>query len=207
MAGIYDMYYVNDTDNTDKSKNNSYVVPNRTGSSLQKKQKSGSINDFVAFSFPRNYNIMRTLGLPKQLALQRAVDMTMQHGLESQYGRSNAAVNKNNRSGMMSNGKTIYYATPELNDTAIVKSYLNNPNWMRAVNSSSSYDYFYNLQHPRANERAYEGNMINTNEYYNKIRGAKTLQKTIDAYIKAGNTRNWTMIPIRRDLDDMIVLS
>lgn len=45
---------------------------------------------------------MRYLGLPKQLALQRAVDMTMQHGLESQYGRSNAAVNKNNRSGMMS---------------------------------------------------------------------------------------------------------
>ena len=207
MAGIYDMYYVNDTDNTDKSKNNSYVVPNRTGSSLQKKQKSRSINDFVAFSFPRNYNIMRTLGLPKQLALQRAVDMTMQHGLESQYGRSNAAVNKNNRSGMMSNGRTIHYATPELNDTAIVKSYLNNPNWMRAVNSSNSYNYFYNLQHPRANERAYEGSMINTNEYYNKIRGAKTLQKTIDAYIKAGNTRNWTMIPVRRDLDDMIVLS
>lgn len=207
MAGIYDMYYINDTDNTDKSKNNSYVVPNRTGSSLQKKQKSGSINDFVAFSFPRNYNIMRTLGLSKQLALQRAIDMTMQQGLESQYGRSNAAVNKNNRSGMMLNGKTIYYSTPELNDTAIVKSYRNNPNWMRAVNSSNSYDYFYNLQHPRANERAYEGNMINTNEYYNKIRGAKTLQKTIDAYIKTGNTRNWTMTPIRRDLDDMMVLS
>lgn len=207
MTGIYDMYYVNDTDNTDKSKNNSYVIPNRTGSSLQKKQKSGSINDFVAFSFPRNYNIMRTLGLPKQLALQRAIDITMQHGLESQYGRSNAAINKNNRSGMMSNGRTIYYATPELNDTAIVKSYLNNPNWMRAVNSSNSYDYFYNLQHPRANERAYEGNMINTNQYYNKIKGAKTLQKIIDAYIKAGNTRNWSMIPVRRDLDDMIVLS
>ena len=61
MAGIYDMYYVNDINNTDKSKNNSYIVPNRTGSSLQKKQKSGSINDFVAFSFPRNYNIMRYL--------------------------------------------------------------------------------------------------------------------------------------------------
>lgn len=207
MAGFYDTYYVNDTDNTDKSKNNSYVVPNRTGASLQKKQKSGTINDFVAFSFPRNYNIMRYLGLPKQLALQRAVDMTMQHGLESQYGRSNAAVNKNNRSGMMSNGRTIYYATPELNDTAIVKSYLNNPNWMRGVNSSNSYDYFYNLQHPRANEHAYEGNMVNTNEYYNKIRGAKTLQKTIDAYIKAGNTRNWTMMPVRRDLEDMMVLS
>ena len=207
MAGIYDIYYVNDTDNTDKSKNNSYVVPNRTGSSLQKKQKSGSINDFVAFSFPRNYNIMRYLGLPKQLALQRAVDMTMQHGLESQYGRSNAAVNKNNRSGMMLNGRTIYYATPELNDTAIVKSYLNNPNWMRAVNSPSSYDYFYNLQHPRTNEHAYEGNMVNTNEYYNKIRGAKTLQKTIDVYIKAGNTRHWTMMPVRRDLEDMMVLS
>ena len=123
MAGFYDTYYVNDTDNTDKSKNNNYAVPNRTGASLQKKQKSGSINDFVAFSFPRNYNIMRYLGLPKQLALQRAVDMTMQHGLESQYGRS------------------------------------------------------------------------------------KTLQKTIDAYIKAGNTRHWTMMPIRRDLEDMMVLS
>ena len=192
MAGFYDTYYVNDTDNTDKSKNNNYAVPNKTGASLQKKQKSGSINDFVAFSFPRNYNIMRYLGLPKQLALQRAVDMTMQHGLESQYGRSNAAVNKNNRSGMMSNGKTIYYATPD---------------WMRAVNSPSSYDYFYNLQHPRANEHAYEGNMVNTNEYYNKIRGAKTLQKTIDAYIKAGNTRHWTMMPVRKDLEDMMVLS
>lgn len=207
MAGFYNMYYVNDTDNIDKSKNNSYVVPNRTGSSLQKKQKSGTINDFVEFTLPRNYNIMRTLGLPKSLALQRAVDMTMQHGLESQYGRSNAAVNKNNRSGMMSNGRTIYYATPELNDTAIVKSYRNNPNWMRGVNSSSSYNYFYNLQHPRANERAYEGNMVGTDEYYNKIKGAKTLQKTIDSYIKAGNTRNWTMIPIRTDLDDMMTLS
>ena len=206
MAGLYDIYSVNNIDETDESKNNSYLVPNRTGSSLQKKQKSGSISDFVAFSFPRNYNIMRTLGLPKRLALQRAVDMTMQHGLESQYGRSNAAVNKNNRSGMMLNGRTIYYPTPESNDTAIVKSYLNNPNWMRGVNSSNSYNYFYNLQHPRANERAYESNMKGTDEYYKRIKGSKTLQKTIDDYIKAGNTRNWTMMPIRTDLDDMIVL-
>ena len=49
--------------------------------------------------------------------------------------------------------------------------------------------------------------MGTTNVYYNKIRGAKTLQKTIDAYIKAGNTRNWTMMPVRRDLEDMMVLS
>lgn len=207
MAGLYDIYSVNNTDETNNTDNTSIKVINRTGASLQRKQKSGSISDFVSFSFPRNYNIMRTLGLPKQLALQRAIDMTMQHGLESQYGRSNAAVNKNNRSGMMSNGRTIYYATPELNDTAIVKSYLNNPNWMRGVNSPNSYSYFYNLQHPKANEHAYEGNMVNTNEYYNKIKGAKTLQKTIDAYIKAGNTRNWTMTPVRRDLDDMMVLS
>lgn len=207
MAELYDMYSVNNTDEINNEDKNSVTIVNRTGSSLQKKQKSGSISDFVSFSFPRNYNIMRTLGLPKKLALQRAIDMTMQHGLESQYGRSNAAVNKNNRSGMMSNGKTIYYATPELNDTAIVNSYLHNPNWMRAINSSNSYDYFYNLQHPRANERAYEGNMINTNDYYNKIKEAKTLQKTIDAYIKAGNTKNWSMNVTRQDLDDMMVLS
>ena len=31
MAGFYDTYYVNDTDNTDKSKNNNYAVLNRTG--------------------------------------------------------------------------------------------------------------------------------------------------------------------------------
>ena len=206
MAGLYNIYSVNNTDETNNTDNTSIKVVNRTGASLQRKQKSGSISDFVSFSLPRYYNIMRTLGLPKQLALQRAIDMTMQHGLESQYGRSNAAVNKNNRSGMMSNGRTIYYATPELNDTAIVKSYLNNPNWMRGVNSPNSYSYFYNLQHPKANEHAYEGNMVNTNEYYNKIRGAKTLQKTIDAYIKAGNTRNWTMMPVRRDLEDMMIL-
>ncbi len=207
MAGLYDIYFVNDTDETNNVDKKSFGVINRTGSSLQKKQKSGSINDFVSFSFPRNYNIMRTLGLPKRLALQRAVDMTMQHGLESQYGRSNAAVNKNNRSGMMSNGKTIYYATPELNDTAIVKSYLNNPNWMRAVNSSNSYNYFYNLQHPKANEHAYEGNMVGTDDYYKKIQGAKTLQKIINNYIKAGNTKNWSMNVTRQDLDDMAVLS
>lgn len=207
MAGLYDIYSVNDTDETNNVDKKTFGVINRTGSSLQKKQKSGSINDFVSFSFPRNYNIMRTLGLPKRLALQRAVDMTMQHGLESQYGRSNAAVNKNNRSGMMSNGKTIYYATPELNDTAIVKSYLNNPNWMRAVNSSNSYNYFYNLQHPKANEHAYEGNMVGTDEYYKKIQGAKSLQKIINNYIKAGNTKNWSMNVTRQDLDDMAVLS
>lgn len=207
MAGLYDIYSVNDTDEINNVDKKTFGVINRTGSSLQKKQKSGSINDFVSFSFPRNYNIMRTLGLPKRLALQRAVDMTMQHGLESQYGRSNAAVNKNNRSGMMSNGKTIYYATPELNDTAIVKSYLNNPNWMRAVNSSNSYNYFYNLQHPKANEHAYEGNMVGTDEYYKKIQGAKSLQKIINNYIKAGNTKNWSMNVTRQDLDDMAVLS
>lgn len=207
MAGIYDMYSVNDTDNTDESKNNSYVVPNRTGSSLQSKQKSGSIQDFVNFAFPRNYNIMRYLGLPKEIALQRAIDMTMQHGSESQYGRSTAAVNKNNRSGFMSNGKTIYYPTPEANDTAIVKIYRNNPNYMRAINASNSYDYFHNLQYPRANEHSYEGNMKNTDQYYNLIQGNKTLRKTIDAYIKAGNTRNWTMNNNRRDLDDMMVLA
>lgn len=207
MAGLYDIYSVNDTDETNNVDKKTFGVINRTGSSLQKKQKSGSINDFVSFSFPRNYNIMRTLGLPKRLALQRAVDMTMQHGLESQYGRSNAAVNKNNRSGMMSNGKTIYYATPELNDTAIVKSYLNNPNWMRAVNSSNSYNYFYNLQHPKANEHAYEGNMVGTDEYYKKIQGAKSLQKIINNYIKVGNTKNWSMNVTRQDLDDMAVLS
>lgn len=207
MAGLYDIYSVNDTDETNDVDKKPLGVTNRTGSSLQKKQKSGSINDFVSFSFPRNYNIMRTLGLPKRLALQRAIDMTMQHGLESQYGRSSAAVNKNNRSGMMSNGKTIYYATPDLNDAAIVKSYLNNPNWMRGVNSSNSYNYFYNLQHPRANEHAYEGNMVGTDDYYRKIMGAKTLQKTIDSYIKAGNTKNWSMMPVRTDLDDMMTLS
>ena len=207
MAGLYDIYSVNNTDKTNDIDKTPFDVINRTGSSLQKKQKSGSISDFVSFSFPRNYNIMRTLGLPKRLALQRAVDMTMQHGLESQYGRSNAAVNKNNRSGMMSNGKTIYYATPELNDTAIVKSYLNNPNWMRAVNSSNSYNYFYNLQHPKANEHAYEGNMVGTDEYYKKIQGAKSLQKIINNYIKAGNTKNWSMNVTRQDLDDMAVLS
>lgn len=207
MAGLYDIYSVNDTDEINNVDKKPFGVINRTGSSLQKKQKSGSINDFVSFSFPRNYNIMRTLGLPKRLALQRAVDMTMQHGLESQYGRSNAAVNKNNRSGMMSNGKTIYYATPELNDTAIVKSYLNNPNWMRGVNSSNSYNYFYNLQHPKANEHAYEGNMVGTDEYYKKIQGAKSLQKIINNYIKAGNTKNWSMNVTRQDLDDMAVLS
>lgn len=207
MAGLYDIYSVNDTDETNNVDKKPFGVINRTGSSLQKKQKSGSINDFVSFSFPRNYNIMRTLGLPKRLALQRAVDMTMQHGLESQYGRSNAAVNKNNRSGMMSNSKTIYYATPELNDIAIVKSYLNNPNWMRAVNSSNSYNYFYNLQHPKANEHAYEGNMVGTDEYYKKIQGAKSLQKIINNYIKAGNTKNWSMNVTRQDLDDMAVLS
>jgi hypothetical protein len=206
MAGIYDMYSINNTDNTNDSKNGYFVVPNRTGSSLQSKQKSGSIQDFVSFAFPRNYNIMRYLGLPKQLALQRAIDMTMQHGSESQYGRSNASVNKNNRSGFMSNGKTINYATPELNDTAIVKSYRNNPNWMRAINSPTSYGYFYNLQHPKANEHSYEGNMTGTDQYYNLIQGNKTLRKTIDAYIKAGNTKNWTMNNSRRDLDDMIVL-
>lgn len=202
MANIYDMYYINDT-NKDKDKIN---IINRTGSSLQRKQKSGNINDFVSFALPRNYNIMRTLGLSKKLALQRAVDMTMQHGLESQYGRSDAAINKNNRSGMMMNGKTIYYATPELNDTAIVKSYKNNPNWMRAINSPNSYNYFYNLQHPKANEHPYDADTINTNDYYNKIKGTKTLQKTIQNYINAGNTRNWTMNTSRQDLDDMIVL-
>lgn len=203
MAGIYDMYFIDNTNDTDESKNNSYIVPNRTGSSLQSKQKSGSIQDFVNFTFPRNYNILRYLGLPKELALQRAIDMTMQHGSESRYGRSAAAVNKNNRSGFMSNGKTIYYPTAEANDTAIVKSYRNNANWMRAINSGTSYDYFYNLQHPKGNEKAYEGNMKNSNQYYNLIQGNKTLKKTIDAYIKAGNTRNWTMNVNRRDLDDI----
>lgn len=202
MDNIYDMYYINDI-NKDKNKIN---IINKTGSSLQRKQKSENIDDFVSFAFPRNYNIMRTLGLSKKRALQRAVDMTMQHGLESQYGRSNAAINKNNRSGMMLNGKTIYYATPELNDTAIVKSYRNNPNWMRAVNSSNSYNYFYNLQHPKENERAYESNMTNSDEYYKRIQGAKTLQKAINSYIQSGKTSDWTMSNTRKDLEDMIVL-
>lgn len=189
------------------SKNENKInIVNRTGSDLQSKQQGKSISDFVNFVLPRNYNIMRYLGLPKKLALQRATDMTMQHGLESQYGRSNAAVNKNNRSGMMSNGKTIYYATPELNDTAIVKSYMNNPNWIRAVNASNSYDYFYNLQHPRVNERAYEADMINSNEYYKRIQGAKSLQKAINSYIQSGKTNDWTMNTTRRDLEDIIAL-
>lgn len=197
------MYYIDDMNEN----NNGINIINRTGSSLQTKQKTGSINDFVNFAFPRNYNILRYLGLRKQLALQRAVDMTMQHGLESQYGRSNAAINKNNRSGMTSNGKTIYYSNPDLNDIAIVKSYKNNPNWMRAIHSPNSSGYFYHLQHPRNGEHAYEGNMSGTDEYYNRIQNAKTLKRIINAYLNSGVTKSWTMNPTRRDLEDMPILA
>lgn len=207
MTEYTDMYYVNDTDDKRNGNNKSVVIPNRTGSALQSKQKSKSMNDFVSFAFPRNYNILRYLGLPKQLALQRAVDMTMQHGLESQYGTSNAAVNKNNRSGMMAKGKTIYYTTPDLNDIALANSYMHNANWMRAIKSPTSDGYFYHLQHPLAGEHAYEGTMKGTNEYRNRIQNAKTLRKFINSYINSGITNSWTMNPNIADLEDMIPLA
>ena len=49
--------------------------------------------------------------------------------------------------------------------------------------------------------------MVGTDEYYKKIQGAKSLQKIINNYIKAGNTKNWSMNVTRQDLDDMAVLS
>ncbi len=74
---------------------------------------------------------------------------------------------------------------------------------MRAINADSTYNYFYNLQYPKANEKAYEFNTKNTDAYYKKIQGAKTLQKEINKYIDQGNTQDWSMNLIRRSLDDI----
>lgn len=207
MAEYDEMYYINDTDDKRNGNKKSIVIPNRTGSALQSKQKDKSLASFVSFDLPRNYNILRYLGLNKQQALARAADMSMQHGLESSYGRSYAAINRNNRSGLMSNGKTINYATPDLHDIAIAKSYMNNPNWMRAIHAPNSAGYFYQLQHPNEGEHAYEANMSGTNEYHNKIQAAKTYRKIIEDYFKSGITKNWTMNLTRRDLEDMPVLA
>lgn len=203
IYNIYDMYNTSD-DNNNKEKSN--VIEDKTNGAVLPKQRSESFEDFIAFAYPRNYNILRTLGLPKEKALQRAIDRTMQDANESFYGRSTAAIKNNNRSGFMRNGLTIQYASPDNNDAAIVKSFQNNPNWMRAINSNSSYDYFYQLQHPKADEHPYEHTTIGTDKYYNKVQGAKTLKRKIDEYLKSGVTNSWTMNSTRPDLEDMMYL-
>lgn len=207
MARIYDMYSVNNTDDSNDSKNDYFVIPNRTGAGLPSKQKDGTMKSFVDFAFRRNYNVLRELGLDKEKAIQRAIDRTMQDGLESLYGRAPAAVNNNNRSGFMRNGTTIRFASPDENDISIYKSYKNNPNWMRAINADSSYDYFYHLQHPKRGEHSYEHTMTNTDDYYKRVQNVKTLKKEIDKYLKSGVTKDWTMNSIRPDLEDMMVLA
>lgn len=204
LYNIYDMYNVND-DNTDKEKSN--VIVDRTNGAILSNKPVKSIKDFVAQTYPRNYIIARHLGLPKELALQRAIDLTMQQGHESGNGTSYAYKTKNNRSGFMRHGKTMYFASPDENDISIVKSFQNNPNWLRAINSNNSYDYFYQLQHPKSGEHPYEHTTTGTDQYYNKIQGAKTLRKTINEYLKSGITNSWTMNSTRPDLEDVTYLA
>lgn len=207
MAKINSINDTNDT-NDDKNKEKSdIVVVNRTGAGLQSKQKDNTMKSFIDFAFRRNYNVLRTLGLDKVAAIERAKDRTMQDGLESNYGRSPAAIYKNNRSGFMRNNSTIRFASPDENDISLVKSYRNNPNWMRAINADTSYNYFYHLQHPKANEHSYEHNTTNTDEYYKRVQRATTLQKQINEYLKTGITKDWTFNSTRPDLEDVMYLS
>lgn len=206
MAEYDDMYYVNDTDDKRNGSNNSIVIPNRVGSTLLAKQKSGSMIDFLKFAGGRNYNIARAFGLKKPQALKAATYMSIQQALESQYGRSNAARNKNNRSGMMSNNGTIYYTTPDLNDIALFKSFRNNPNWENALSAPTMKDYFYRLQNRSNGNHPYEGTMSDK-QYYNKAAGLKTFIKMANDYFNSSVTDSWSMNSTRRDLEDIPFLA
>ncbi len=77
------MTFTNNKENNNNKSANNVSITNRVGSDLQAKQKDKNIKGFVEFAFPRNYNVLRHLGLDKEAAIARGIDMTMQQGLES----------------------------------------------------------------------------------------------------------------------------
>lgn len=202
MSYYNDIFSVNNTDDNEKQ----IVIPNRTGSPLLAKQKSLTMRGFIDFAARRNYNIARSIGLNKQQALKATRYMTTQQALESQYGNSYAARNKYNRSGMMLNGKTINYATPDLNDIALYKSFIHNPNWKQALYAPDMEGYIYKLQDRSNGKHPYEGTK-SAEQYYRDMKGLKTFQKELDSYFNSGVTNSWTMNHNMIGLEDMIPLA
>lgn len=162
-------------------------IPNRTGSALMNRQVGNTIPDFVRFALPHNYNIARAAGAPKPQALNVARWMTQQQGLESEYGRSNAAKN-NNRSGSMSGGKTIKFDNVDSNNRNILNMFVNRfPNAFKQLTLEDYVNYLQNGTY------RYEDSLP-AGEYLNRIRGTKSLNKAIDEYYNSGITNNWTSL-------------
>lgn len=142
--------------------------------------KSGSIGDFMRYAYPRNYNIIRRAGIPKEQAIVAATHMTMQQANESEYGRK---MKKHNRGGFkLTDGSLQTFDSATHQDQVLYDKFTKYPNWNRALKSSNLQNYVYTLENPqKAGEHVYEGH--GWQRYYNRINGGVSLRRMLNKYI------------------------
>lgn len=173
-------------------------IKDNTNGAVSNSMQNKSHLGFIQFSYPRNYNIARELGLSIEDSKRAAYYLTWQQAQESGYGTSNGFKLRNNRSGFMNKSGTINYGSHDAHDSSILNSFQNNNNWLRALRSKDMKSYIYTLQSPNSsNESKYESTKT-PEQYYNDMKVMTTFKKNLDDYINSGATDQYTY----NDYDD-----
>lgn len=202
-------------------KSSQYGSTNFSGQPLLNGQGKGA-NVYEAFAkraFPRNYNICRHLGLDENQAEKIATYLTLQQGLESTYGTSDAARLKHNRTGSLrtknKKTETIPFDSEHEQDLSLIKGFTKNLNWNRALKAKTLQEYIYHLQTPNPKddrEHKYE-NTMTAEQYYKKINDCISMRRALENYKKnnrhtfAYATPNETDMYGYPDLSDLSYLS
>lgn len=173
-------------------KSSSYGQVNHSGQPLLNGQGKGATvyESFAARAFPRNYNVCRYLGLDKNQAEKIATFMTLQQGMESSYGASQAARLKHNRTGFMwtknKKAETIPFDSEHEQDLSLIKGFTKNLNWNRALKANSLWEYIRTLQTPNPKddrEHKYESTLT-AEQYYKKINDCISMSRALEKYKK-----------------------